>query len=187
MGWELIDALLRPDLLERVQAEIKSCSDPMKRGIAALDIPKLLANPLLQSIYSEELRLRNGIIIQRVPIIDNFKIGPWKLPKGQMITASTWHEHRDRKVWNEGPVKGEIHSVEDFWADRFLIDPKDLSTGPRRPDSDMTQKSIESDEKISGDKPVFTTTTVNGSFIPYGGGEHLCPGRFYAKVSDNSS
>jgi cytochrome P450 len=69
-----------------------------KDGICTLDVPKLLSQPLLQSIYSEELRMRAGVAIQRVPVIDNFSIGPWKFPRDQMIVASSWHEHRDTNI-----------------------------------------------------------------------------------------
>jgi hypothetical protein len=32
-----------------------------------------------------------------------------------------WHEGRDKSAWNEGPVNGEFHDVEDFGAERFLV------------------------------------------------------------------
>jgi cytochrome P450 len=182
IGWEILDTLFRPEVLKQVQTEIKDCSDHVKKGVNALDMPKLLLSPLLQSIYCEELRLRNGVIIQRVPVVDNFKIGPWKFPKGQMIIASSWHEQRDRSIWNEGPVNERFHSVDDFWAERFLVYPNDPSTGPRKPSPDMKVKIQKSDEKTVDEKPKFTAIPVTGSFIPYGGGEKICPGRFYAKV-----
>ncbi|KAE8443147.1 hypothetical protein EG329_002316 [Mollisiaceae sp. DMI_Dod_QoI] len=181
IGWGMIDILIRPELLSQVRGEINDCSDHTKQGVAALEMPKLLASPLLQSIYSEELRVRNGVIIQRVPVVDNFKIGSWKFPKGQMITTSTWHEARDQNVWNEGPVNGEFHSVEDFWAERFLVYPNDPNTGPRKPNPDSKLKVPKADEKASDNKPKFTAAPVTGSYIPYGGGEKICPGRFYAK------
>ena len=179
IGWTLIDVLMRPSVLSQVRSEIFAA--PGTSHYEQMLV--LLSNPLLQSIYSEELRLRNGVIIQRVPIVDNFKIGPWKFPKGDMVIASSWHEQRDRNVWNEGPVNGEFHSVEDFWAERFLVYPNDPSTGPRKPGSEDTTKTTRPGEEEKGDKdkPVYTTESVTGSYIPYGGGHHMCPGRFYAK------
>ena len=81
IGWAMLDILIRPDLLSKVRAEIASTMDPAKKGTAAIQMPKLLSNPLLQSVYCEELRLRNGVVIQRVPTVDNFKIGPWKFQR----------------------------------------------------------------------------------------------------------
>jgi cytochrome P450 len=104
----------------------------------------------------------------------NYKLGPWKFPKDYMIIASVWFEGRDKTVWNEG-VNGE-HDVEDFWPDRFIVYPNDQNSGPRRPD--LASAKSKSD-KVK--EPTFTVDSVNGSFIPYGGGQKMCPGRFYAK------
>ncbi len=145
---------------------------------------KLLTQPLLQSIYTEELRLRTGVIIQRVPIIDNFKIGPWRFPKNQMIVTSAWHEQRNKDIWNEGPVNGEFHSVDEFWGERFLVDPNNPESGPRKPGTAAKSRATVRDRERDGkdnNKPVFTTDPVTGSFFPYGGGQKICPGRFYAK------
>ncbi|KAL2075856.1 hypothetical protein VTL71DRAFT_799 [Oculimacula yallundae] len=179
IGWSMIDTLVRPELLAQAR-EVVSTLSPSAKGAEGLDMPKLLANPLLQSIYSEELRLRNGVIIQRVPVVDDFKIGDWKFPKGDMIIASSWHEQRDKSVWNEGPVNGEFHDVEDFWAERFIVYPNDQSTGPAKPGRD-TKSKPKLAVKDSDNVPKFTIDSVTGSYIPYGGGQKICPGRFYAK------
>jgi cytochrome P450 len=94
------------------------------------------------------------------------------------IKSAGWHEGRDKKVWNEGPVNGELRDVEDFWAERFLVYPNDPNSGPRKPSAISKPKSQKSD---TGNQPKFTADPVNGSFIPYGGGAKICPGRFYAK------
>ncbi|KAH7419535.1 cytochrome P450 [Cadophora sp. MPI-SDFR-AT-0126] len=181
IGWSMIDTLIRPELLAQVREEISSIAGSSAKGAdIGVHMPKLLANPLLQSIYSEELRLRNGVIIQRVPVVDRFKIGNWLFPKGDMIVASSWHEQRDRSVWNEGPVKGEMHSVEDFWAERFLVYPNDPNSGPAKPGRDTKTKAKVA-AKDEDNRPKFTTDSVTGSYIPYGGGTKICPGRFYAK------
>lgn len=89
-----------------------------------------------------------------------------------MIIASVFFEGRDKTVWNEG-ANGE-HDVEDFWPDRFIVYPNDPYSGPRKPDATKSKST-----KVK--KPTFTADPVNGSFIPYGGGQKMCPGRFYAK------
>jgi cytochrome P450 len=147
-----------------------------------LDMPSLLSNPLLQSIYTEELRLRSATSLSRAPMNRSLKIGNYVFPKDKVILVSTWHEQRGRSVWNEDPVNGQLHYVEDFFAERFIVYPNDPSTGPRKPSSASTSSaktSSTTDEK--SDKPYYTTKSVEGSYIPYGGGLKICKGRFYAK------
>lgn len=183
----ILESLLRPDVLSRTRDEIAKALDASKTGVKGLDIAKLLSQPFLQSIYAEELRMRAGVAIQRAPVVDNFKIGAWDFPRDQMILASSWHEHRDKDVWNEGPVKGIMHPVEEFWAERFLVYPDDPSSGPRKPDSKSKANVRFSDNEKNypkvegGNEPVFTVDPMQGSFMPYGGGMKMCPGRFYAK------
>lgn len=186
VGWEIIDIFLRPELLARVRAEMLKI--PPDLSVAAgLDMPKLLANPLLQSIYCEELRLRGSVMVQRAPVILNFKIGHFKFPENEMILASSYHEHRDPTVWN---TKSNLYPLDTFWSDRFLLYPNDPTSGPRIPKPSTSPSSSTSTSSSSIPKsmpqnesndPKFTAEPVNGSFIPYGGGQKVCPGRFYSK------
>ena len=87
-------------------------------------------------------------------------------------------------VWNAGTPETP-HPLDTFWADRFLIYPNDPMSGPARKDilpiqvkdstSTMEEKSL---EKI---EPRFSLEGVAGGWIPYGGGQRMCPGRHFAK------
>jgi cytochrome P450 len=94
-----------------------------------------------------------------------------------MIVASSWHEGRDKNIWNQGP--NNEHSVEEFWAERFLVYPNDPTTGPRKPGTETKRTATKTASE--NNEPKFTADSVLGSFIPYGGGAKVCPGRFYAK------
>lgn len=172
IGWCILDIVSRPKLLSKVRDEISSIAKLHPTGDFEQKMPDLLSNLLLQSIYCEELRLRNAAAIQRSTVNSNFKLGPWKFPKDAMILASIWFAGHDKNVWNEG-ANGE-HDIESFWPERFIVYPNDPHSGPRKPDS-----SKHASEKIA--KPKVITDTVNGSWVPYGGGQQICPGRFYAK------
>jgi len=99
---------------------------------------------------------------------------------------STWHEARDRNIWNEGH-NADFHSVDDFWEDRFLVRAGDSNSGPgkrKTSPSSSAENSSSLDEKIiktASPAVEFTTDSVVGSFIPFGGGKKICPGRTYAK------
>lgn len=144
----------------------------------------IVTAPVLQAVYAEELRLRGSAFVQRVPIADNFKVGPWKFPKDSMVVVSSWHEGRNKDVWNEHDREGRMHSVDEFWPDRFLTHADDPLSGPRKVDGSKVAKAggVAPMEKVDGgEEPKFTTETVTGAFVPYGGGQNGCPGRFYAK------
>lgn len=91
IGFSLLDILLRPLLYSRVLSEIEPVFDyafesPPQTGsprLPLINMPKLLTLPLLQSIYSEELRLRAAVMVQRTAMVDNFTLGDgeWKLQK----------------------------------------------------------------------------------------------------------
>jgi cytochrome P450 len=87
----MIDILCHADVEARVRNEISSTDDPSHLDPLAVDKPKLLANPLMQSIYSEALRLRNAVMIQRTTLSDSVMFGEYRIPKGDMIIASSWH------------------------------------------------------------------------------------------------
>jgi hypothetical protein len=84
-------------LLAEVHNEILTSVSRSSNSVK-LDMPTLLSNPLLQSIYSEELRLINR----------SLRIGNYVFQKDKVILVSAWHEKRDRSVWNEGPVNGNF-------------------------------------------------------------------------------
>ncbi|KAJ8117113.1 hypothetical protein ONZ43_g4285 [Nemania bipapillata] len=70
-----------------------------------------------------------------------------------------------------------------FWADRFIIDPADPQSGPINPKTSTVAVPSSHDT----DKPYFTLKGLEGAWVPYGGGQHMCPGRFLAKSIITSS
>ncbi|TGO84925.1 hypothetical protein BPOR_0450g00050 [Botrytis porri] len=172
IAWCILDIICRPDLLSQVHAELASITKLNPTANLDQQMPDLLSNLLLQSIYCEELRLRNAAALQRSTVSSDFKLGPWKFPKEAMILASIWFAGHDKNVWNEG-ANGE-HDVDSFWPQRFILYPNNSYSGPRKSDSGKHPS-----KKIT--KPKLATDTVSGSWIPYGGGQQICPGRFYAK------
>ena len=156
--------------------------DPSHQGPLGIQDTKLFANPLILSVYSETMRLRQAGFLNRTANIDDYHVNGWKFPKGDRVIASIWHEHRDKSVWNEGPVNGVHHPVDEFWGERFLVYPNDPATGPRKPGTGTrARKDLKVEPNETGTEPVFTTEPMTGSFFPYGGGATICPGRFFAK------
>jgi cytochrome P450 len=69
--------------------------------------------------------------------------------------------------------------LDKFWAQRFIVYPDDKQSGPW---SKAKRAQLEPNEKdINIREPRFKLTGMSGAWMPYGAGEHMCPGRFLAK------
>ncbi|KAL8644236.1 MAG: hypothetical protein Q9226_007865 [Calogaya cf. arnoldii] len=140
------------------------------------DCKKLEKQPLLLSTYAETLRFGVEIHVPRATPHKNLSIGKMLVPRDSLAIVNTWLAHNDPTVWN---TKKDAFLLESFWAQRFLVDPMDPSSGPlieqdRRQDSDKT--AFEEKKEIR-----FSKVGLEGSWIPFGGGHHACPGRILAK------
>ncbi|KAI2467418.1 cytochrome P450 [Annulohypoxylon bovei var. microspora] len=160
-----------PNLVNRVRDEITS--DFGQQSLAEIDLKKLSNNPLLASIYAETLRLYVETFTIVSSPIEDVPLGKYWLPKGKLGLVNSAMAHMDNEFWN---TKDGLHPLDTFWAERFLTDPKDPSSGPskivrREPNYDNPQDTA----------PYFSLKGLEGSWIPYGGGNLVCPGRFLAK------
>ncbi|KAF1346317.1 hypothetical protein EJ07DRAFT_160562, partial [Lizonia empirigonia] len=136
---------------------------------ALSNIESLQKLPLLNSVYAETLRHYSQAYVTRCSPHNDVSLGEWTLPRNQVAMVSTYTAHHSEEYWN---TKDGQHSVTDFWAERFLIDPKDPMSGPLRTDIDIPFRKAPKDLKPD-DEPVFSTQGLDGIWIPYGGGYGL--------------
>lgn len=125
-------------------------------GQPRFDVERLLKKPLMQAIFAETLRLRVHGIIPRKSPIDGVNVRGSLVPGHKLFFINSTTEHMDPAVWSNGAARG--HPPEEFWPGRFLLP-----------------------EKTSKGELVYSINGKSGSWLPFGGGAHMCPGRFLAK------
>ncbi|KAJ4387231.1 hypothetical protein N0V93_007820 [Gnomoniopsis smithogilvyi] len=151
--WMLMEIVKDPSLLQRVRDEVDTVIQPgPDTGEVSINHQKLVALPLLQSIFTETLRLRINFNIMRdvkQPII----LDGHTIPSGVMLQAPMQVAHYNDNVWN---TTGD-HPANEFWAERHI----------RYTDH--------------GAKRAYAIAGSPASYFPFGGGANICPGRRLAK------
>ena len=175
--WFLLEIVKDETLLGRVRKEVESSLQGTTTGESPeFDMKKLSSSALMQSIWAETLRLRVALNVVRGTEYRDFNLGNWLIPRGKIIAIPTRAAHMDESVWSTGSSE-VLHPLNEFWADRFLIYPNTTGSGPSRPDTLDRNKPGEAYRE----EPRFSTENVRGAFIPFGGGNNICPGRHFAK------
>ncbi|KAL8728151.1 MAG: hypothetical protein Q9166_005601 [cf. Caloplaca sp. 2 TL-2023] len=90
--------------------------------------------PTRSLLRRETLRLRVAVLVVREPARDNFTFRGWHIKKNEVLSVSTRTEAMDHEIWNTGG-DGNPHPLDVMWADRFIVNPKDPSSGPLRSSS----------------------------------------------------
>lgn len=138
---------------ESLRTELRDCLKPT----GDFDVPKFSTKPLLQSTYAEVLRLRVATTMTRTNEDDNFKLGPdYTIDKNMTMTIFSSITAHNRQAWETARPESVAEPLDEFWPERFIV-----------------QKSNK-DAK-------FSVEGLTECWMPYGGGQRMCPGRHFAK------
>lgn len=193
--WMIIEVFRDKNLLARVRDEIQAAN--LTEMTFRDKTERHLSLPLLQSIYAETLRLRVELQSLFYSEHEEIQINEWRFPRKSVIIAPVGPAHRDPNFWN---TKNGAEPLDKFWADRFLIYPNDAQGGPRKPKTTTTtplRPSFTNNNTLPLDNnnpdnnnttntnakpiPKFVSSGLANSYMPFGVGERVCPGRFFAK------
>ncbi|PWY88576.1 cytochrome P450 [Aspergillus sclerotioniger CBS 115572] len=165
-------------LVDELRSALRPCIKP-GTGSLQLDMDKISKQPLLLSMYAETLRFGVQIHIPRCSPHQSLSLGDETIPSNKLIIINTALAHTDEEVWN---TKDGQYPLDTFWARRFLIDSADPRSGPLKPSLPLSKSAKERQQTDSDtSREEFTVQGLEGIWIPYGGGQHACPGRLLAK------
>ena len=181
-GWIIASLLEEPDLLSELRQEILSAVDSGStksptmhdhQEAISFDMTRLSTLPLLSSIYHECLRLRASVTVTRRLTAD-IEIGGYTLRKGNFVMTPSYLAHTDPAIWNHQ----DGHEARSFVAKRF-VDASEADALPHETSNGLINrtKKVEGGNKSSRG----AHTLRPESFFPYGGGNAICPGRFFSK------
>lgn len=165
----MLQIILVPGLVQRVQDEIEAQMIPvsLETGEKQVMFPyqAIFRLPLLSSIYAEALRLHVKVFFFASSPRSDLYVSRWFLPRGTLGVVSTDGPHMDERVWN---TQDGRHPVDTFWAERFLVDPSDPSSGPVKPEF-RSQSGEKKRQAADATSKYFSTDGLEGSWLPYGG------------------
>ena len=155
--WALIELIKDKSLFAALRAEVSTALDQSSKK-SKLDVGKLSELPLLQSVYTETLRMHVAVNITR-QITEEMVLDGYRLKKGYLVQTPSSLSHFDEDIWSEPE-----HPASEFWAERHItyVDGVDESGGKTK----VRQ---------------FSLAGRAGGFFPFGGGISICAGRHFAK------
>ena len=113
--WMIVELAKDSALLEAVREEVATTYViDLETGKRTFDIQKLAILPLLQSVFTETLRLRMNFNIIR-QVNEPFAVDGYTLKKGAMLQAPMMVAHYDEAVWGNAG-----HPASEFWAERHI-------------------------------------------------------------------
>jgi cytochrome P450 len=113
--WTMIELAQDPTLFQAIREEVLTTmsTDP-STGARSIDTQQLMGLPLLQSVFSETLRLHMSFNVMR-QVKEPITMDGYTLPKGSMLQAPMQIAHLDPAVWST-----EGHPADQFWAERHV-------------------------------------------------------------------
>lgn len=157
-----MEALQTLALFQALQEEVRQVVNTTDHTI---DVPKLLALLLLQSVYTETLRLHITFNIPRTTTAD-VVMDPreFTIEKGALLFAPIEIAHRDEGSWG---VAG--HPAAEFLGERHVR-------------YTAEDEGVEGERKKTRQAEFVMGARDPNTFFPYRGGASVCPGRHFAKL-----
>jgi cytochrome P450 len=139
------------------------------------DVSAINSIPIIQSIQTEIGRLRIGTVVARTSIADVMLDDSWTVPKGQSITIFNHDISHNTEMWEKVRPRALAKPLHEFFAERFLI--------PNKSTSVSESSSGKIPDRSDMWKGKYSTEGLSSLLLTFGGGQSLCPGRFFVKAT----
>lgn len=116
--WTLLEVLRRPELAQGLASEINHYSP--SQG-ATYNVHAVISSPIVQSIFSETVRLRMASIVTHTTKerlqLDDF----WVAPKDTRILIFPHHLSLSTAAWTRARSGSVEKPLDEYWPERFLV------------------------------------------------------------------
>lgn len=154
-----------PDLLTRLLADVHESTDA---ETGKVDIQKLGGQSLTQSMLAETLRLYIAIFTIRHGDLGPVHFGGYELRSEDLAIIYSGTGAVDSEAWQQNGRRSVV-PLDRFDAERFLIDDDSPAIDNQVSDGSTRRRK-------------FSMEGLAGVWLPFGGGDRMCPGRHYAKT-----
>ncbi|PHH89632.1 hypothetical protein CDD83_5616 [Cordyceps sp. RAO-2017] len=158
-----------------MESELASCA-----GLKGNDHAKATTMPLLQAVNAEVLRLHVGIGMTRVNETVDMNLGGYRITRGQPLLIFSRLSALNDEAWmRAGRSPENTGCLKEFHAGRFSYQRKTKRRGPGRGGGGGGGGGRSS----AGSHGMrYSMDGLAGLWLSYGGGQRMCPGRYFAKT-----
>jgi cytochrome P450 len=166
--WFIYEALKSPSLHAQIMRELRANVDPSH---VAYDFMHLTTRPILQSLHAETARYYSATVTVRVVTSSSFALDDkFSIDKGTLLFIYNKFTGIFTPGWTLAGRQLTLKSLDEFWPERFLVVSNSSSKDHDHGNSDGNENKVR-----------FNDSNLTGSWTSFGGGEHLCPGRHFAR------
>jgi cytochrome P450 len=113
--WIILEIVKDPNLFKAVREEVNTvCTNDAPTKRVELHAAKVTSLPLLQSVFTEILRLHVNFNLMR-SVNEPVRFDGITLPTGSLVQAPMKVAHFDESVWGRPE-----HPASEFWAERHI-------------------------------------------------------------------
>ncbi|KAF1936393.1 cytochrome P450 [Clathrospora elynae] len=152
--WYFFETMRDTSLHDRILAELKSQANVEE---ASYNFMQLSARPVFQSMHAETTRMYSSNLTAREVVVPEYALdAKYTVEQGTTVLISSKFAGQFEPAWAKARPHTVTRPLNTFWAERYITCGEDK-------------------------RERFSDAGLGGSWMSFGGGEHKCPGRHFAR------